>query len=619
MSKKSSLLISRRRGIRLRSATVLTALVAGSMLLAACGSSPSNNGPSSKPIAGGTATLAEGAQGQPNYILPFDSAAFLTVANTNDFQGLLWRPLYFFGGGSTAIGLNEPDSLANPPVYSNNDTTVTITLKHYLWSDGQPVTSRDVLFFLNILKANKDDWGEYTTGEIPDNITSYAADGADTVVLHLNHSYNPTWFTDDQLSEIVPMPQQLWDKTSATGAVGNYDTTTAGAKAVYKFLNAQAMDTSTYDTNPLWKVVDGPWQLQNFQNTGLAVFVPNTHYSGPQKPHLSKFEELPYTSDTAQFNSLVAGNGLDVGYVPSQDLPVLSSMSGRGFRTIKSELFQINFIEPNFNNPTVGPVLRQLYVRQALQRVMDQTGQLSSILQGKGGYADYGPIPPLPANPYLTPAQAATNPYPYSPSAARKLLTDHGWTIPASGPASCTRPGTGPTDCGAGIPAGKTLTFQLLYTTGSTYLQEEMENYKSDASLAGISLKLSSQPFNTVVSDTLPCTSSQASCGWQLGTWGAGFAWDFGAPYPTGELLFATGAPDNSANYSSAKADQLLTEARETSTPGVMQAYNTYLAEQLPVIWQICTYTFNEVKKDLRGVSFNPVGPLTPENWYFVH
>ena len=39
-------------------------------------------------------------------------------------------------------------SLANDPVWSNGDTTATITLKsNYKWSDGQPITSRDVLFF----------------------------------------------------------------------------------------------------------------------------------------------------------------------------------------------------------------------------------------------------------------------------------------------------------------------------------------------------------------------------------------------------------------------------------------------------------------------------------------
>ena len=39
-------------------------------------------------------------------------------------------------------------SLANDPTWSNGNKTVTFTLKsNYKWSDGQPITSKDVLFW----------------------------------------------------------------------------------------------------------------------------------------------------------------------------------------------------------------------------------------------------------------------------------------------------------------------------------------------------------------------------------------------------------------------------------------------------------------------------------------
>ena len=34
--------------------------------------------------------------------------------------------------------------------------------------------------------------------------------------------------------------------------------------AVLAFLTKEAEDTTTYSTNPLWKVIDGPWELQSF-------------------------------------------------------------------------------------------------------------------------------------------------------------------------------------------------------------------------------------------------------------------------------------------------------------------------------------------------------------------
>ena len=72
----------------------------------------------------------------------------------------MYRPLYWFGNGSKPL-LNPSLSLANEPTWSGN--TATITLKHYMWSDGTPVTATDVMFWLNMLKAvGPTDWGAYS-------------------------------------------------------------------------------------------------------------------------------------------------------------------------------------------------------------------------------------------------------------------------------------------------------------------------------------------------------------------------------------------------------------------------------------------------------------------------
>ena len=60
-------------------------------------------------------------------------------------------------------------SLAYEPVYSNGDKTVTVRLKtNYRWSDGQPVTSKDALFFLDEVRAavkeSGANWSQYTSG-----------------------------------------------------------------------------------------------------------------------------------------------------------------------------------------------------------------------------------------------------------------------------------------------------------------------------------------------------------------------------------------------------------------------------------------------------------------------
>ena len=188
--------------------------------LAACaGAGSSGTAGAGTPVQGGTAYLAEQPLSPPNYIFPLVSGAVLHLANTNDLQTLMYRPLYWYGDrehrpSTTAL------SLGNPPVYSDHDRVVTITLKHYAWSDGETVTARDVGFWINLLKANKADWASYVPGGFPDNVVSWRALRPRTVRLRLNRSYNPFWFTYNELSQITPLPM-AWDRTSlsAPGAV----------------------------------------------------------------------------------------------------------------------------------------------------------------------------------------------------------------------------------------------------------------------------------------------------------------------------------------------------------------------------------------------------------------
>src|SRR5215469_6254387 len=461
----SARLVRRRR--------ILVPILLGAALVAAACSSSS--GPSSSKgtaVKGGTVTL--GVVGvPPNYIFPFLTPAADSGSNFIYMLATRYIPLYTVG--STIV---PSQSLAFPPVYSNGNKTVTVRLKSYRWSNGAPVTSRDVVFAFNIMNANKTSWGNYVPGEIPDNVTSVSTPNQKTVVFHLNQAYNPTWFTDDELSNLVPIPQKAWDKESASGPVGNYDQTTAGAKAVYKYLSGQAANVASYSTNPLWKVVDGTWVLQSYQPNGPDVYTPNPQYS--PKAHINKLVIKTYTTDTAEFNALLAGNQLNIGSIPTQDLSEQGRATAAGYNYTASKIYQVSFVNLNYNNPVTGPLVRQLYIRQALQHLMDESGQVNSFLDhGQAGHAVYGPIPV--GSPYASSVQA-TDPYPFSISAARSLLVQHGWSIPKSGAASCVRPGSGTNECGTGIKAGQRLQFNFMYDTGPTFLQQEVANYQSDAS-----------------------------------------------------------------------------------------------------------------------------------------
>ncbi len=108
----------------------------------------------------------------------------------------MYLQLYQF----TNTGIDAANSLADAPVYSDGNKVVTIHLKSFKWSDGTPVTARDVEFFFNLAKANEDQWSGYVLGQFPANVTSLTSPNSSTIVAHLNKAYDPVWFTDNELS-----------------------------------------------------------------------------------------------------------------------------------------------------------------------------------------------------------------------------------------------------------------------------------------------------------------------------------------------------------------------------------------------------------------------------------
>ncbi|HTW06829.1 MAG TPA: ABC transporter substrate-binding protein [Acidimicrobiales bacterium] len=636
--------------------------VAGAMVLssttnagASSGSAADNYGPTGPvpavgtPISGGTAYFMEGQNAPPTYVFPFISPQVCSTMNYGQLTYLMYRPLYWFGNNNNP-GIDYNYSIGEPPVYSGGDKTVTITLKHWMWSDGEQVTSRDVEFWMNmeLALAKQGLWCAYTPGYFPYNVKSMAFPNATTVVFHLDKAYNPTWFTDNELSQISPMPL-AWDVTStsastpANNAPNLPDTTVKGVTAVYHFLDCQAGDANscasksdaqgvtTYASSKYWSIVDGPWKLKSFTSTGQVSFVPNPDYSGSPKPKLAEFVEVPFTSDEAILNELKSGgpNALQVAELPDEYLPQLSSIEAEGYTAVNFPSFSFSYFPLNLGNPTFGPVFRQLYFRQAFQHLVNAQGWLEKILLGYG-VPTYGPVPLEPHNTFADNFEK-TNQYPFSISTAVSILKAHGWTE-VNGLETCTSPGSGPNECGPGVTKGLQLKFGLQYQSGVVITQEEMTDLKSDAAQAGIDLVLSEAPFAVVISNAINCgpdsgnSPTSAKCKWTAQDWGAG--WVYAPDYaPTGEAIFYTGAGADFSGYSDTEADHLMdltTTAPASQTQAAMDNYQNYMAEQLPVVY-FPTATGNPtaaavdlVSKHLGGFTNNAETNLTPETWYLT-
>lgn len=571
---------------------------------------------------GKTATFAQLVDTPPSYIFPLFSGTQSGNNNITYVIPLMWRPLYWYGHtNSAAPTVNYQKSLALPPVYSNGGRTVTITLKSYRWSDGTPVTTRDVEFWINLLLADKADWSASAPGDWTAHLVKASYPSAKTFSLTFNVAFNQYWFLYNELCQMTPIPQHAWDRTSAAGPVGNYDMTTSGAQAVYNFLNSESEDGSTWDTDPLWQSVDGPWRVEPGSGydptTGRIALVPNDNYSGGPKPRIAKLVELPFTSAQAELNALLAGE-VDYGYLPYNDLPEAKTLEQRGFRIDPWQYWGYSSLEINFANPSVGPALKQLYVRRALQHLIDQPEFIKKVFGGYG-YPTTGPVPSQPVSDFVSPQERSV-PYPYSVSTARSLLSSHGWNLSHSGGASCERPGVGSSDCGPGVLGGAVLSFSLLYPTGTPAYVEQMESLSSSFSEAGIDLKVRGEPTSFIFSNTFSCNPQTGSgCSWQMFYLGAPSITYLPGVYPSGEGVFASGAPFNPGNYSSAHLNSLIVATRFGKGLQPLYANENYTAEQLPVLWMPNSdYQLSVIRKTLKGVGVqDSLNHIYPEDWYF--
>ncbi len=94
---------------------------------------------------------------------------------------------------------------------------------------------------------------------------------------------------------MIPLPSTEWAKESATGSVIPPSGWTPAVMAkIFAYLTSQAKSLSTYATNPLWQVVDGPYKLSSYTPAnGAFTMVPNATYGGPHVTPMSSFQGVP--------------------------------------------------------------------------------------------------------------------------------------------------------------------------------------------------------------------------------------------------------------------------------------------------------------------------------------
>ncbi len=556
-------------------------------------------------------TMAEAPGASPNYILPFMSCNFDSTNNTEYFQRLMFRPLYWVGLG-TSERVQYPLSLANAPQFTNHGQTIDVTMKGWRFANGEVVNAASVKFYLDLYHADPAANCAYQPGVgVPDELTNVRARG-DELELDFRHPQNPTILLYRYLSQITPLPT-AWDLTTSgpitgcvAGAYGSAGTDRACSR-VLSYLTALASDTSSF-ANQFWRAgVDGPWRLASFDGNGNATFVANSQYSGPQRPRVSTLREISYSNAAAEVSALTSG-AVDLAFLGPTTLASLdrltSDNASPSFRVVASPPWSINFADLNFAPGNAdATVIGQLYVRQALQTAVDQP---ALIADNFGGYG-VPTVDPLPVStpPFMSPPVSPV--YDFNPTRAEQLLTEHGWSL-QSGQLTCRSPGVGPTNCGGGIVLGQPLQLRVVWSSGDPALTSVMSREVAQWSALGIHVTSALDTPSNLITDC------QSATGYDLCSWGGG--WTFlPSLYPAGEDIF--GSPGAVSNVTDQSLSELVSRS-ETSTTA-LAAYAAYAARTLPVIYEPQPDQTVEVAATLRstvGLAPNPLHAFTPEYYW---
>jgi peptide/nickel transport system substrate-binding protein len=382
---------------------------------------------------------------------------------------------------------------------------------------------------------------------------------------------------------------------------------------------------ATFDSNPLWKVVSGPFKLKSFSPTNSSyTLVPNPSYGGTPKSLASEVSVQTFTGFTAELNAMKSG-GLDVAEAldPSQlaEAPGLKTQGIDVFGGPSWGWFGGQF---NFKDATnhFDKVISQLYVRQALAHLVDQPTIIKGVYKN-AAVAAYGPTPSSPVSPYA-PASATTPPYPYDPAAAVSLLKAHGWKVVPGGTTTCTKPGTASDECGAGIPAGTPISFvwanQPESVSSSGALESEV--FSSAAKkYAGINVQLQTKTFNFLTAnynDANPGAAKYTN-DWGVNNYGGLFT-DY---YPTGSGVWNENAGFNTGSYADPVANKLINDSVHSGNPDAVKIEAQYFATHMPVL-------FMPDQDNLEAANVKKVGgapngwmamtqqQYNPQFWYLV-
>jgi len=196
-------------------------------------------------LASSSAVIAKDIKQGGNLVVPIINTGFVDNFNpytTNGlFGGVLYEPLMMFNNMTGKVEYR----LAKSVEYSDDLKTITVKLRDGLkWSDGKPITAKDVAYSYNMTKdaAAFDTKAIWTTG----NLISVKAADSTTIVFELNTA-DSTFIWN--LANYHILPEHVWGKVAAKdlATFTNPDPVGSGPLTDIKYVKPQQMEICRND------------------------------------------------------------------------------------------------------------------------------------------------------------------------------------------------------------------------------------------------------------------------------------------------------------------------------------------------------------------------------------
>ncbi|MCP9979288.1 ABC transporter substrate-binding protein [Actinomadura madurae] len=295
-------------------------------------------------------------------------------------------------GADASYGL-KPHLAAAAPQVSGDARTITISLKPGLkWSDGTPLTAKDVVFTYTAL-ANPAT-GSAQAGKFA--AVTGAKDLADGKADALKGVTAPDATT-----------VKITTSRPAAGLPGLIGNTPILPEHVLGKVPAKGLGDNAFFTKPT--VGAGAFTFVDYKTDQYVELKANPNFRDPVS--IKKVFLKPVTSDVA--TAQLRTGEMDLTQVSPTDLPTVRTMDGVKVVSAKS---------PGFTRIAVNQSqsrFKDVRVRQALLTAIDRKGLVGKVLGGAGTVVNtsfYGDL-----------ASSAGEQYAYDPAKAKSLLSAAGW------------------------------------------------------------------------------------------------------------------------------------------------------------------------------------------------